>query len=209
MLAGVMLGPWPQKAWYAEERDADFYDIKGAVETLLGGFGLEGLRFERSGPSSPYHQPVSADIFCGGVELGRVGQVDPLVMAAFEIEGVTSYLFEIDVQAMLPLAGRVVRFQPITRFPAVYRDISLVVRRDVENAKIEQIIREQGGGLIESVHLFDLYEGDKMGPSEKAMAYRICYRSSERTLDGAEVNRLQDAIVKRIGEETGGRLREA
>jgi phenylalanyl-tRNA synthetase beta chain len=209
ILAGVMLGPCPQKAWYAEERDADFYDIKGAVETLLSGLGLEDLRFAGGGASSPYHQPVSSDIFCGGVKLGRVGQLAPKVMGAFEIEGVTGYIFEVDVQAMLPLADRVVRFQAITRFPAVYRDISLVVRREVENAKIEQIIRGQGGGLIESVRLFDLYEGEKMGLFEKAMAYRICYRSSERTLDGAEVNRLQDAIVKRIGEETGGRLREA
>jgi phenylalanyl-tRNA synthetase beta chain len=209
MLGGVMLGPWPQKAWYAEERDADFYDIKGAVETLLSGLGLKALRFERSGASAPYHQPASADIFCAGVKLGRVGQVDPRVMGAFEIEGVLGYIFEVDVSALLPLTDRIPRVQPITRFPAVYRDISLVVRRDVESAKIEQIIREHGGGIVESVHLFDLYEGEKMGQSEKAMAYRICYRSKERTLDGAEVNRLQDAIVKRIGEETGGRLREA
>jgi phenylalanyl-tRNA synthetase beta chain len=209
MLAGVMLGPWPQKAWYAEERDADFYDIKGAVETLLGGLGLEGLLFESGGASAPYHEPVYADIFCAGVKLGRVGQVDPRVMGAFEIEGGLAYIFEVDLRALLPLTDRIPRFQPITRFPAVYRDISLVVRREVESAKVERIIREHGGGLVESVHLFDLYEGEKMGQSEKAMAYRICYRSKERTLDGAEVNRLQDAIVKRIGEETGGRLREA
>ena len=209
MLAGVMLGPWPQKAWCAEEREADFYDIKGVVETLLSGLGLEELRFERSGESSPYHQSVSADFFSSGVKLGRVGQVDPKVMGAFEIEGVMGYVFEVDVRAMVPLVDRVPRFQSITRFPAVYRDISLVVGREVESAKIEQIITAHGGGLVESVHLFDLYEGDKMGPSEKAMAYRICYRSKERTLDGAEVNRLQDAIVKRIGEETGGRMREA
>jgi phenylalanyl-tRNA synthetase beta chain len=141
--------------------------------------------------------------------LGRVGQADPRVMGAFELEGVTAYIFELDVKAVLPLADRIPRFQPITRFPAVYRDISLVVRRDAESAKIEQIIREHGEGLVESVHLFDLFEGDRLDPSEKAMAFRICYRSRERTLDGAEVNRLQEAIVKRIGEETGGRLREA
>jgi phenylalanyl-tRNA synthetase beta chain len=208
-LAGVMLGPWPQKTWYAEERDADFYDIKGSVETLLSGLGLEGLRFEKGSASSPYHQPVSADIFCGEFKLGLVGQVAQPVMEVFEIEGVMGYIFELDVEAMLPLVMRLPHFEPITRFPAVYRDISVVVRREVENAKIERIIREHGAGLVESVHLFDLYEGEKMGPLEKAMAYRICYRSKERTLDGAEVNRLQDAIVKRIGEETGGRLREA
>jgi phenylalanyl-tRNA synthetase beta chain len=209
MLTGVMLGPWPQKAWHAEERLADFYDIKGAVETLLSGLGLEALRFERSGESPPFHQPVSADVFCEGMKLGRVGQVDPRVLGAYEIEGVTAYIFELDVNAMLPVADRIPRFQSITRFPAVYRDISLVVRREVESARIEQIIREHGGGLVESVYLFDLFEGGKMGPSEKAMAYRICYRSPERTLDGGEVNLLQDSIVKRIGEETGGRLREA
>jgi phenylalanyl-tRNA synthetase beta chain len=209
MLAAVMLGPRPQKVWYAEERDADFYDIKGALETLLCGLGLEALRFERSGGSLPYQQEVSADVFSAGVKIGRVGQVAPVVMGAFGIEGVVAYIFEADVSAVLPLADRVRRFQPMTRFPAVYRDISLVVRREVESAGIEQVIRAHGGGLVESVYLFDLYEGDKMGSAEKAMAYRICYRSNERTLDGAEVNRLQDAIVKRIGEETGGRLREA
>jgi phenylalanyl-tRNA synthetase beta chain len=71
-----------------------------------------------------------------------------------------------------------------------------------------EIIKREQGGLVESVHVFDVYEGEKIDPSEKALAFSICYRSREKTLDGGKVNEMHEAIIDRIREETGGKLRE-
>jgi phenylalanyl-tRNA synthetase beta chain len=90
----------------------------------------------------------------------------------------------------------------------VYRDLSIIAKRNVESAIIQEIILRAGRELVESVTLFDLFEGGKIDPSEKALAFRICYRSRETTLDGKDVNRLHESIVESIQKETGARLRE-
>jgi len=99
-------------------------------------------------------------------------------------------------------------FRPFAKYPAVYRDISMIVDRRLESAKIFEVVEREGGDLVESVHIFDLYEGEKIDPSEKAIAFRICYRSEHGTLDGGEVNRLHESIIGKIRNETGGRLKE-
>ena len=82
------------------------------------------------------------------------------------------------------------------------------MKRQLESAKITEIIEREGGDLIEFVHIFDLYEGEKIDPAKKALALRICYRSKERTLDGMEVNTMHESIIDKIRQETGGKLRE-
>ena len=118
------------------------------------------------------------------------------------------YMFEFDIQALLEQVPDIRSFQPFARFPAVYRDISLLVNRGIESARIVEIIKQKGGELFESVQIFDLYEGEKLDPSEKALAFRICYRSKDGTLDGGEINQLHESIIDTIRQETGGRLRE-
>ena len=88
------------------------------------------------------------------------------------------------------------------------RDISLIVTNHLESVRINEIIEAAGGSLVESVRLYDLYEGGKIDAAEKALTFRIRYRSSDRTLDGQEINELHDRIIQKIMEETGARLRE-
>ena len=121
----------------------------------------------------------------------------------------TVHLFEIDIGALLEeIQKRSLKFKPFTKFPAVIRDLSIVVDRKVESARIRDIIEREGGELVESINIFDHYEGEKIDPSKKAISYRICYRSKEKTLDGKLVNQLHEAVINRIREETGGTLRE-
>ena len=88
------------------------------------------------------------------------------------------------------------------------RDISLIVTNHLESVRINKIIEAAGGSLVESVRLYDLYEGGKIDASEKALTFRIQYRSKDRTLDGQEINELHDSVIRKIMEETGARLRE-
>ena len=207
-VAGVMSGLYQEKTWYADEQGVNFYDIKGAVETLLKGMGLQGFAFQKGTDLPFYDQALSSSIYCGDSLVGVLGRVSSRVMQAYDLTKQNVYLFELDVQALFEQVRSPRKFQPIPKFPAVYRDISLIVNREIESGKIVEIIKREQGELVESVHIFDVYEGEKINPGEKALAFSICYRSSRKTLDGGEVNEMHEAIIEKIREETGGRLRE-
>jgi phenylalanyl-tRNA synthetase beta chain len=207
-LSAVMTGLLNQKQWYREEKGVDFYDIKGSFEALLRALGLRDVLFKR-GDMPPYYNPeISSLIHFSDAVIGYVGQIRPAVMVRFDLEDTTAYLFELDIHALLGQMPEGITFEPLAKFPAVFRDISLVVKKQVESIRIQEIVRREGGDLVESVRLYDLYEGGKMDAAEKAITLRVCYRSRQGTLEGKEVNRLHETIIERIRQETGARLRE-
>jgi phenylalanyl-tRNA synthetase beta chain len=207
-LSGLVMGLANPKEWYREERSADFYDAKGAAEALLKALGLRDLVFERGDTPPWYLEEAASVIRFQGQKIGTVGQLSPEVLNRFDVDAPSVFVFEIDGTVLLEKAAWDRTFEPLAKFPAVYRDLSIIAKRTTESAKIQEIIRREGRGLVESVTLFDLFEGGKIDPSEKALAFRICYRSRETTLDGKDINRLHESIVERIGKETGARLRE-
>jgi phenylalanyl-tRNA synthetase beta chain len=208
-LAGVMVGMHAEKSWYHEERAVDFYDIKGILSTLLKGLGLEGFRFKQEKDIPGYDQNMSSAIYCAdNTRLAQVGFAAPEVIDAYELKMKSVCLFEIDVAALLAALPEKRSFVPFGRFPAVNRDLSLVLDRGIECSAITDIIMAEGGDLLESVHVFDFYEGERIDSSEKAISFKISFRSDRGTLDGEEINRLYDAIVGKIGQKTGGKLRE-
>ncbi len=208
-LAAVMTGCAEPKSWYRAERGLDFFDIKGVMETLLMGLRVKGVQFKRGKMPPYYHEEVSAILELDGAVFGHMGKISKKVIERFELKGDNVYLAEVDME---PLLGRILEtpdFETFSKFPIAYRDISLVLKKDVDSASIREIIAGEGGELIESVDLYDVFEGGKMDVSERAMTFRVCYRSKEETLDGREVNKLHESIINRIQEKTGGRLREA
>lgn len=207
-LAGIMAGLSAPKAWYNTEKGSDFYDMKGIVEGLLTACGLTDCKFQRAEIPPWYIPDSSAAIFLSGSRLGIVGQVAPAVLERLDAKTPTAFLFELDIMSLLKRMPKGKIFQPLAKFPAVYRDISIVVHRRTESARAIEIIKEAGGGLIEWVRLIDLYEGEKVGSTEKSMNFRICYRSSEGTLDGKVVNQVHEGIILKLVEQTGGRLRD-
>jgi len=208
-LAAVMSGPYCQETWYDDERSVDFYDIKGTVEALLKGLGLQDFIFQRDNALLPGYDPeISSCIYSSGSFIGQVGLASFKTMEAYELKKEKAYLFELDIQALLKRLPETKEFEPFPKFPPVFRDISIIVKRELESYEIMEAIKQEGGELIESVRVFDLYEGEKMDPSEKALAFRICYRSKQGTLDGNEINRLHESVIDKIRRKTGARLRE-
>jgi len=207
-LAGIMTGFINQKEWYREEKIIDFYDIKGAVEGLLKTLGLNGVVLQKGEIPPGYHHELSSAIYFSEGIIGHIGQISKEILERYDVNTENAYLFELDMGTLMEQLPATKKFEPVTRFPAVYRDISLIIKRQVKSEKILEIIRIEGGKLVESVKLFDLYEGGKIDPSEKALSFRICYRSKDRTLEGREINQLHETIIDRIMQKTGGRLRE-
>jgi phenylalanyl-tRNA synthetase beta chain len=208
-LCAVMTGSANPKEWHRESRPLDFYDLKGAAVSLLSALGITNQEFQTAKTCPWYQNGESCSIQLSGEPLGSIGRLTEEVLERFGLDAEPVYLLEIDGGVLIQGITGEKRFEPLPKFPPVLRDMSVVVKRTVKSASISEIIRREGGGIVESVTLFDVYEGGKIPPSEKALAFRITYRSKEGTLDGGDVNRLHEAIIDRIGKETGGRLREA
>jgi phenylalanyl-tRNA synthetase beta chain len=207
-LGAVMTGLSRQKAWFRGEREVDFFDLKGTVQALLTALGLDGYLFKRDNIPVHYDPEVSSQIHFSEAVIGQVGKILPDVMKNYGLESVVAYVLELDTKTLLERMPHTKAFEPYARFPAVFRDISLILRRGVPSAEVQEIIESEGGELIEAVNLYDFYEGGKIDPSEKALTFRVCYRSKKGTLDGQEINRLHETIINQIRQKTGGRLRE-
>ena len=207
-LAAVMTGAFYPKTWCREERSVDFYDIKGAAEVVLKYTGLSEPVFKRAREIPGYDAELCSSIYWSGVRIGSVGRVSPKAMNAYDLLKAEAYLFELDIEAVLQHLPGPTKFHSFGKYPAVYRDLSIIVKRQMESARVVEIIKKSGGELVESVRIFDVYEGRSLDPSEKALAFKVCYRSKKGTLDGGEVNRLHESIIDEIRKDTGGRLRE-
>ncbi len=133
-----------------------------------------------------------------------VGELHPKVSDAFELAG-DVYLFEVDLTALLPFTLERKMFQPISRFPAVVRDMALVVDVGVTNAQVQAIM--QGFPLVTEVALFDLYSGEQLPAGKKSLAYRISYQSPKHTLTDDEVNKVQQQILDKLSKQLGTSLR--
>ncbi len=208
-LVAAQIGLSSKKTWYSEPRKVDFYDIKGCAESFLKSISQKDFSFRRDNKIPPYYEMHEyAGIYTGDHLIGHVGKISSRITEKLNIEE-DVYIMEINLRDLSEYFIEPVRFKPFSRFPAVYRDISVVVKKSTETKLIEDIIRKIGGELVESVHLFDLYEGGKIKKDEKAVAFRIWFRSMKGTLEKKDVDVIYEKMIKEIIEKTGGRLREA
>ncbi len=192
VLVGVMSGVGEGGTWYAPERRYDFYDAKGAIEGLCARLHVDGVAFSRA-ECPPFHPGRTAAVVRDGVRLGIVGQVHPLVAASYQVPEATM-LFEMDMTLLRELAQRGREYAPLPKYPAVERDVAIVLGRDAAAADVESAIRAAGGALVESVRLFDVYEGPQVGEGKRSLAFSITYQATDRTLTDAEVNQVHDAV---------------
>ncbi|MBA7606655.1 Phenylalanine--tRNA ligase beta subunit [subsurface metagenome] len=202
ILCGVLTGPRFEQSWRGGDEALDFFDAKGIIEGLFGQIGVE-FSFE-PGSDESLHPTRQAAIVIEGKRLGVVGELHPKVLDAFELSG-DVYLFEVDLTVLLPFTVEHKLFQPISRFPAVVRDMALVVDEGVSNAQAQAIMR--GFPLVTEVALFDLYSGEQLPAGKKSLAYRITFQSPKHTLTDDEVNKVQKQILDKLSKQLGATLR--
>jgi len=203
MLAGVLSGPRLNQSWHGESGALDFFNAKGVVETLFEHLGItasfEPAEDETLGPGK------RAKIMVQGQSVGVLGELHPKVVESFDISSRSVYLFEIDLERLLPATLEPHKYRPIARFPATLRDIALVIDEAIPSKKANDII--QSCPLVVGVALFDVYTGKQVPQGKKSLAYRILYQSPDRTLTDDEVNRAQVEILERLHRELGAILR--
>ncbi len=193
------------RAWYGRSRSFDFFDIKGVLEAVLADFGIS-VNFEPDGPAF-LHPGRSALVQTDGGELGLIGEILPDIASHYGSKR-RLYVAEIDFEPLVQrgLVARRMRQRP--RYPAVKRDIAVVVPKTVLDMEIRSVILHEGGDLIESVETFDLYEGRPIPKGKKSLAYAIAFRHPSRTLKESEIDEIQQKIEMRISKELGGSIRK-
>lgn len=201
-VCGVLSGPRWAQSWQGSGGSIDFFDAKGIVEGLLNALGVDAV-FEH-GHDASLHPDKQVAIMVGGNQIGMVGELHPKTQAAFELAEPV-YVFEIDLTALMPLTGKHKMFQPIPRFPAVVRDIALVVGIATTHQRVQSIIT--GFPLVAQVAIFDVYSGEQVPPGKKSLAYRITYQSPAQTLTDEEVDRVQQQLLDKLTKELGATLR--
>ncbi len=204
MLAGLVFGDVLPEQWGCPSRRADFFDLKGDIEKLLDlGGRNEKTRWER-GAHPALHPGLSARLWLGEEELGWAGALHPSLEQALDLPGQV-WLFELH-QAPL-LQRRMPRYQPVSRFPAIRRDLALLVPQGVSSAQVLACLREDAPPFLRQAEVFDVYRGQGVPDGLTSIAIRLILQDDERTLGDAEVEALIAAILHRLHSRLGITLR--
>jgi phenylalanyl-tRNA synthetase beta chain len=183
----------------------DFYSLKGRVEVLLEELNISDYSFRRVQHPS-YHPGRAAEVLIGDEVLGIIGEAHPDVSQAYQI-GTRVYMGELNFNLLMKNARREVKYSPLPKYPAVNRDIAVLVDRETEVGRIAEAIKEAGGELVEKLELFDVYTGEQIPEGKKSVAYSLTLRSKERTLVDEEANRLIQNILANLRDKLGAKLR--
>ena len=201
---------------YADERvqftlgfygEGDFFTMKGVVEEFLERAGMHDIvDYDPNSGKSFLHPGRQANIIYQGKVIGYMGEVHPEVCENYDLK-TRAYIAVLDMPVITEMATFDRHFKGIAKHPAVNRDISMVVKKDILVGQIEKVIREKGGHHLESYHLFDIYEGSQIKPGYKSVAYSITFRANDRTLEEKDITAAMDKIIAGL-EDLGIELRK-
>jgi phenylalanyl-tRNA synthetase beta chain len=205
-LTGLAMGMDGEIHWASSVRQVDFYDVKGCIEDLFEFLHIKGVTFDRTEDIPYLHPGKSSNILLGERVVGVLGEVHPETLSHYDIPG-KAYLFEIDFDRTVKDAVEERKFRSLPKFPAVHRDLSLVVEDHFEAKKVEEAIRLLEQPFIDEVKLFDVYRGVPVPQGKKSISYRIRYQASDRTLTDDEVNQCHEKVISRLREVFKAELR--
>lgn len=201
-LAALVTGPYENDVWKQHGKNYDFYDLKGALETILARFKLQ-----------PEYRPAQRDFlgktiecFVGNTVIGYMGELLPQQIRQWDLCP-NACVFELDVELLVQELPPVVKFAPIPKYPETYRDISILIDKSAPSREVAALIRESGAPLLGKVEIYDCFESKKLEAGKRSLAFALAFQSPEKTLTDDEVNPVFDKIVKALGEKYGATLR--
>lgn len=186
--------------------EESFFTLKGAVETILDSIRAEDVTYvaEKSDPS--YHSGRCAKVYVKGQEVGTLGQIHPLVAANYGVDA-ELYYADLKFDALFASRGADPEYQPLPKFPAVTRDIAVLVDKAVTVGAMESSIQAAAKGLLRDVTLFDIYEGAKLPAGKKSVAFNLVLRADDRSLTAQEADDEVNLVLERLKKDFGAMLR--
>ena len=204
-LVGVIIGRREPKGWAQNSADVDFYDVKGIVEELFERLNIERYSVE-VGEHYAMH-PGKTAVFKKGREiLATVGEIHPAVTEAFGVNR-KIFAFECDVATLMKCTAKKFNFAPLPKYPAITRDLAILVNHDVAAVEVEKVIAKSAGKFFKEVTLFDVYKGDRIAADKKSLAFTIKFQSDERTLKDEEADAAFKNILSTLEKTFAAQLR--
>ncbi|RMD89528.1 MAG: hypothetical protein D6813_10510, partial [Calditrichaeota bacterium] len=204
-VAGAITGARLEESWSYKPEQVDFYDLKGVVEHLFIHNSIQNWHFRPAQKSIMTGKAL--DIYLGDRLVGFLGEINDVILEAFDIDQPV-FVFEINLMEMQQRVKWDKVYQPIPRFPAIERDLAVVVKKNIQAEEITNHIQENGGPYLQRVKLFDVYTGQQIAPDEKSLAFNLVFYSMERTLKDEEVDVQIEHILQALGDKFAARLRD-
>lgn len=204
LVAGVLTQSKEPHLWKKNQHELDFYTVKGIVEALLTRIGIGNVEFTK-GLEEGLHPGRTAQITVLGKKIGIVGELHPAVARQFDLK--RTFVFELDL-SKLKVTDKRLKYHSFARFPAVSRDIALIVRDNITAGDIKKEIQHIAGPLLESLSLFDVYTGEQVEVGSKSLAFSLVYRVQDRTLREEEVNQTHEKIVNHLVDKFAAKQRD-
>lgn len=213
-LAIVLTGATNESRWLKTSTPADFYTLKGLVETILERAGISENRLffkPNQKDTKHFHPGRSAEVYIGKDLIGLMGEIHPLY--ASEVGLKHAVMAELDLDQILNTKKSKIRFTPVSKYPAVYRDLAFVVAKDLPASKIVEVIKRSGKlgkeSIVKNVDVFDVYEGEHVGENEKSIALTMTFQSDVQTLDDKTITTIFNSIIDAIVNQCKATLRSA
>ncbi len=184
----------------------DYFGLKGMVELILENAGIDKPSFILGG-SEVFHPGRKANIFVKGHKIGEIGEIHPIVVKNYELPKRT-YVCELSLMEITTLAQRDRKFKELPKFPGSNRDLAIQVKDSVPAAQVKEIIQNNGGDILESIELFDVYTGEQIPDGYKSLAYALNFRHIERTLNDDDINPVIENILRELNTSLDAQLRE-
>lgn len=188
-------------------KDTDFFTLKGVIEGLINSLNINHTQIIRNTELEFMHPGRSASLIIGGQFAGFFGEIHPQVAKNYELEQRT-YMAELDLQILLDHIQKELTYKPLPKYPSTARDIAMLVKEEVLVGEIEKTICERGGKLLESVKLFDVYQGKQIETGYKSVAYKLTFRAEDRTLTDEEVQKVMKKILNGLEMNCAATLRD-
>ena len=202
----VITGAFPVEHWHHKPAPCDFFDLKGTVEELLERLGVSGVSFQEK-ELSWCQSGQTAQVLVQGEQAGWLGRIHSVTLEAYDLDRAV-FAGELDLEMLLPHMRLNSEYRPLPRYPALLRDMAVIVPEQVSADKVTSLISEAGGPLVETVALFDLYRGPQVPAGFRSLAFAITYRDAQRTLSDEDACRLHDRIEQILEEKLGALLRK-
>lgn len=213
-LAIVLSGPLNETKWLKDSTPADFYTLKGLIEEILERLGINESRLyfkENKKDTEHFHPGRSAEIYIGKDLIGLMGEIHPTYGAKTGVKN--AVMAELDLDKILHTKKSKIRFTPVSKYPAVVRDLAFVVKKDLPASRIVEVIKRSGKldkeSVVRNVDVFDVYEGEHVGADEKSVALTMTFQSDKQTLDEEKINKVFNQIIDAIVSQCKATLRSA
>lgn len=185
----------------------DYFDLKGIIENILSTLGIINVSFNRENNNQSFHPGKTAALYSKKDYVGILGEIHPDISDNYGIE-VSSYVAILNLDMLIKLSGNDNKYNPLPKYPAVTRDLAVLVEDSILVQQIEDIIKKQGSNLLDSIKLFDVYKGSQIPEGKKSVAYALSYRAENKTLTDVEVNKVHDKILRSLEHQIGAELRQ-